>query len=86
MYIKGGWQMDVPGPNLGRFAVSVDYGDADDIDLTDDEFTTWGIAVTQKVAKLGAEFYFAYRNHDLDRDGSDFNDIDSAILGARIKF
>ena len=125
-YIKGGWQMDVPSPNLGRFAISFDYGVANpDDDITevcdspaffkskgflvdpceatkennfgtlvasddsvfdDDEITTWGVAVTQKVAKLGAEFYFAYRNHDFDRPGSDFNDINTAMLGARIKF
>ena len=117
-YIKGGWQMDVPSPNLGRFAISFDYGvanpdenlggsggkqnfkqdnkppvpagsftaiTADDV-FDDDEITTWGIAVTQKVAKLGAEFYFAYRNHDLDRPGEDFNDVNTALLGARIKF
>jgi predicted porin len=123
-YIKGGWQMDMPSPNLGRFAISFDYGQANpDDEVTtacpepdhfgaldgavhhpcesiggddevatsdsvfgDDEITTWGIIVTQKVAKLGAEFYFTYRNHDLDHPDVDYNDINVAMLGARIKF
>jgi len=72
-----------------------------DFSIDDSDFSTWGIAITQKVAKLGAEFYLAYRHHDLNAkvegshsngisvSGSDFDDIDDIntfMLGARIKF
>jgi len=34
----------------------------------------------------GTEFYAGYRNYALERAGTDFEDIDASMVGARVKF
>ena len=40
----------------------------------------------QNFDKIGTEFYLGARNHELDRAGSNFDDIFAVLGGARVKF
>ncbi len=74
--------------DVGTTRFSIDYGSADDVDQDGDDFTTFGVAVTQSLKDAATLLYITYRNHDLDRPGvgNDFDDIDVVIAGARVKF
>ena len=51
-----------------------------------DDFTTFGIAVTQNLKDISADLYATFRNHELDRTGTNFDDVNSFLAGARVKF
>jgi hypothetical protein len=74
--------------SVGPTAFAVDYGTYTDIKRTsnNDEADTYGIFVVQNIKKWRTELYLGYRNHSLDRTGSDFDDINAAMMGIRIKF
>ncbi len=72
--------------DVGTTRFAVDYGQANDIDQNDDEITTWGIAAVQNLKDIGTDLYVVYRNHELDRTGKDFDDINIVMAGARVKF
>ncbi len=83
-FIKPGWKLDlVP---WGKTNVSVHYGTTDDLQAQGDEFTSWGGAVVQNVDAAGAELFAFFRQYELDRTGSSFEDLDLGGIGARIKF
>jgi hypothetical protein len=71
---------------IGMTALSVDYGYAEDVAATGDEFTSWGAFAVQNVDKVATELYFGFRNHDLERPGVAVDDINVAVMGARVKF
>ena len=83
-YGKIGYQTKIF--SIGSSSFSVDYGRYDDADAANDEATTHGIAFVQKISDWGAEFYGSYRNYELKRPGTNFNDIDIVFTGTRIKF
>ena len=83
-FFKPGWKLDLAP--WGKTNVSFHYGRTDDLQRTDDEFTSWGFAVVQNIDKAGAELFAFYRQYDLDRTGSDFEEIDLGGIGARVKF
>jgi hypothetical protein len=35
---------------------------------------------------MGSEYYIGYRWHDLDRELTDFDDINALMTGVRVKF
>ncbi len=72
--------------DVGTTRFGVDYGVANDINQNDDEITTWGIAVNQNLKDIGTDIYAVFRNHELDRTGEDFDDINIFMAGARVKF
>ncbi len=72
--------------DIGQTAFSIDYGKWDDLDQDNDEADTFGVQFVQNIDNWGTEFYMGYRNHSLDRDGADMDDIDAFISGARLKF
>jgi len=82
-YAKLGY---VWGGGIGDTAFAIDYASADDVAQLDDEFTSVGAFVVQKVDKISTELYFGVRNHELDRTGQNFDDIFAVLAGARIKF
>ena len=51
-----------------------------------DEAKSFGFQFVQDFSKWGTECYLGYRNYDLDRSGTDFNDIDALMSGVRVKF
>ena len=72
--------------DVGTTRFAVDYGQANDINQNDDEITTWGIAVNQNLKNIGTDLYVVYRNHEMDRTGESFDDINIVMAGARVKF
>ena len=83
-YVKLGYQASLV--DWGKTALAVDYGQADDVAADDDEFQTFGVFLVQKVDAIATEFYAGYRNHSLEVTGTDPDDINGVIAGARIKF
>ena len=77
-YVKGGYK-------IGKHAISLDYGETDDLAADGDEFSTWGLGYVLN-AYQGIEIYAGYRNHELDRPGVSLEDIDGLMVGTRIKF
>ena len=71
---------------FGKTAFSADYMQADDIAATGDEAMTYGIFAVQKLRDHGTEFYGGFRNHELDRPGVNFDDIQTVLVGTRVKF
>jgi hypothetical protein len=83
-YGKLGYQFDPF--TIGTTALAVDYGVADDLAATGDEFTSWGLFAVQGIDKIATDLYFGFRNHDLERTGVVVDDINVAVMGARVKF
>ena len=67
-------------------AFSIDYGQTEDLAQDDDKAKTWAVTAVHDIADWGTEFYLVYRNHELDRISTDFDDIDVVMAGARLKF
>lgn len=83
-YTKLGYKAKLFAPGISAF--SVDYGMWNDFDQNDNEAESFGFAFVQDIADWGTEFYVAYRLYTLDSEGSDFDDVNSVMGGARIKF
>lgn len=71
---------------FGKTAFSADYMQADDVAAAGDEATTYGVFGVQKLHDYGTEFYAGFRNHELDRPGADFDDVQTVLAGTRVKF
>ncbi len=65
---------------------SIDYGETSDLAQNNDKLKSWALAAVHNLSDWGTEVYLAYRNHQLDRDGRDFDDIHVFWTGARVKF
>ena len=72
--------------SIGETAIGIDYGRTDDLAALGDEFSTYGAFFVQRFDPIGTEFYLAVRNHELERSGTDFDDVIAVLSGARIKF
>ncbi len=77
--------------SFGETRFGVDYARHNKIRANGDEATAAGFGIVQDFPNWGAEYYLAYRWHDLDRDAGEFNDTDfenvnSIMSGVRIKF
>lgn len=74
---------------IGMTAFSVDYGEYDDIRMNKDEAKTIGFGVVQYLKDWNTEVYCGFRHYELDRTTVvpvDYDDIDAAMAGVRIKF
>jgi len=83
-YVKLGYQRQFF--DLGKTALLVDYGAADDVQLVGDDFRTWGVGGVQNLDRIATELYLLYRNHDLDRPDTPTDDINVIFGGGRVKF
>ncbi len=74
--------------DVGTTAFAIDYGNADDVKADGDDFTTWGVAVTQNLKDVSAQLYITFRNHQLDRTAANtnFDDINVVMVGTKVKF
>jgi hypothetical protein len=72
--------------SLGTTAMSVDYGRNDDVEQDGDEANTVGFQFVQNIDQWATEYYLGYRYHNLDRDNTDFKDINALMTGLRVKF
>lgn len=83
-YVKLGYKA-----NLNRFgttAFSVDYHRTEDLGSSLDEGTSWGLQAVQHFEEWNSEAYLGLRTFELDRPGSQFQDLDALIMGGRIRF
>ena len=71
---------------IGKTAFSIDYMEAEDVAATGDEATTFGFFAVQKLLEFGTEIYGGIRNHDLDRPGVNFEEVQAVLVGTRVKF
>lgn len=72
--------------SLGESRFSIDYATNNDVAQNKDEAESFGFQFVQDFYKWGTECYLGYRNYDLDRSGTDFNDISAVMSGVRVKF
>ena len=73
-------------PNVGETAVSVDWGRTRNEDQNDDTADVIGAQIAQEIDVVNVEVYATLRNASLDRQGSGFEDILIAMIGARLDF
>jgi outer membrane murein-binding lipoprotein Lpp len=83
-YGKLGYTFDAV--SFGSTSVAIDYQAVDDLDQDGDEGQTYGAFMVQRYDKIGAELYLGARNHELDRPGSNFDDVLAVLVGGRVRF
>lgn len=83
-YGKLAYTFDAVG--FGSTSIGIDYAQTDDLQVDGDEFRAYGIFGVQNFDKIGTEFYIGARNHELDRNGANFDDLFAVLAGARVKF
>ena len=71
---------------LGVTSLSIDYGRYADIGQDGDDADTLGLQMVQDFQEWGTEVYLGCRFHDLDRNGADYDSINSLMAGMRVKF
>ena len=71
---------------IGETRFSVDYNYTKNIAQDSDEGNTVGFQVVQDLPNWGSEYYLGYRWHSLDRDSTDYKDINAVMTGMRVKF
>jgi len=84
-YVKLGYQTNNL-TSLGTSAFSVDYSNNDDVLEAGDDSTSYGLQFVQRLDAVGTDLYVGYRRYELDRPGANFNDIDTLLVGARVRF
>ena len=72
--------------DVGTTNFAIEWGNANDVGNNDDDFTVWGIGVTQNLKEAAAAIFITYQNHDLDRTGESFDDINAIMAGLKVKF
>ncbi|MEQ8356807.1 MAG: porin [Kiloniellaceae bacterium] len=72
--------------DYGSTSFGIDFAETDDLDVEGDEFRSYGIFAVQNIDAIGTEVYIGARNHELDREGANFDDLFAILAGARVKF
>lgn len=83
-YAKLGYQATLN--SYGPTSFAIDYGKFDDFQQNEDEGDTIGFQCVQKLKDWKTELYLAVRHYELDRDGANYDDVDIALAGLRLKF
>ena len=83
-YIKPGFQFKAS--SLGKTAISFGYARSDDDSVQGDEYQNFGVVVLQNIDAAALEVFAFWEMSTLDRDGTDFDDINIGGIGARMKF
>ncbi|MEM9578655.1 MAG: porin [Pseudomonadota bacterium] len=84
VYAKLGWQQD--WLRYGTTALSIDINEGNNYAIDGSESSSVGVAVVQNIDAHNLEIYAAWRTHEFDAAGPDFEDVDVIALGARWKF
>jgi len=71
---------------LGVTSLSADYGRYSDISTNGDDADVMGFQMVQDLQEWGTEAYLGYRFHKLDRNGTDYDNINAIMTGMRVKF
>lgn len=72
--------------SFGATSIAVDYQTVNDLNQNGDEAHTYGAFAVQRYDKIGAELYLGARNYELDRPGSNFDDILAVLVGGKVRF
>ena len=67
-------------------AFSIDYGESENISVNDEKGSTWALAAVHDIRDWGTEFYAIYRRYMADSERGDFDDVNSVMAGARLRF
>lgn len=73
------------GYKVGKHAFDVHFMEADDRVQSGDSATSVGVGYVFKPIKW-ADLYAGYNTHALDRSGADFQNVDTVLVGGRLKF
>lgn len=73
------------GYKAGKHAFDVHFAQTDDRVQKGDSVKTVGVGYVYTPVK-SLQAYAGYNAHSLDRDGGDFDNVDTVLLGARLKF
>lgn len=84
-YVKAGYQTN-DLTSLGKSAFSVDYSQNEDSFANGDEATSYGLQFVQQLNGVGTDLYIGYRKYEYEAPGASFNDIDTLLVGARVRF
>lgn len=84
VYAKLGYQQNWFA--AGSTALSVDIYEGEDFSSDGSDSTSYALAAVQKIDAYNLEIYASYRIYDFDARGTDFEDIDVLLIGARWKF
>jgi hypothetical protein len=83
-YAKLGYTFDAV--SFGSTSIGIDYEAVDDLNQDGDEAQAYGVFAVQRYDKIGAELYLGARNHELDRTGSNFDDVLAVLVGGKVRF
>ncbi len=78
-YIQNWW-------SAGSTALSLDIFDGSDFDIDGSDSQSISISAVQRVDAYNLEVYASYRAYEFDASGTDYEDIDLFVVGARWKF
>ncbi len=84
LFVRLGYQLKVFG--AGKTSMSISYQETNDKKTDQNQFTAYGVAVVQKLDAYGTELYAALTNSDLERGTTNWEDITSGIVGAKVEF
>lgn len=84
IYAKLGYQQN--WISAGSTALSFDVYDGSDFSVDGSDSTSLAVSAVQRVDAYNLELYATYRTYEFDASGTNFEDIDLIMLGARWKF
>lgn len=72
--------------SVGSTALSFDIFNGSDFDTNGSDSESIAISAVQRVDAYNLELYASYRTYEFDASGTDYEDIDLMVVGARWKF
>lgn len=73
------------GYKSGKHAVAIHRAEGKDFAVEGDDAEAYGVGYVYTPVKW-MELYAGFNNYSLDRDGADFDDVNVALAGTRLKF
>ena len=81
---KIGYQLKVFG--AGKTSLSVSYQKTSSLNTSGDRAHKWGVEAVQKLDGYSTELIAAFTRMELNRTGTDYQNMDAGWVGARVKF
>ena len=83
-YIKAGWIAKFL--DVGTTAFSIDYYSGEDFETDGSNSDSLGVSVVQNFDDANFQIYMGWRNYDYDDTGGTYQDAQSLLIGARVRF
>ena len=84
IYAKLGLQRD--WFSIGSTSLAVDIYEGSDFVSAGSDSTSYAVSAVQRLDRYNMEVYASYRSYEFDATGTNYEDIDVMVLGARWKF